>query len=370
MAQSFDFGDFAFIQTRDGIVAIDAGTTDSNVLAALRALREVTSEPITHVILTHAHWDHIGGLDALKGPDTQVIAQANFPAELEIVNTTFAPVSEFFGTEAGRSYDVAPDRLVSARETLTIGGVEFVLYPVRGGETVDALLIHLPATGLLFTGDVTMPYLGAPFLPEGSAEGLFEALDLIESLAPRRLIHGHTPMTENFPIEMVPGFNAALREVHRRVLDSIREGDTLVEILHRNHLPEPLRSHPAAVVPFLMMRDNFIRRVHHQRTGYWKPDGEGIVNLSAREWARALALLSGGREQAFLDSASTLLASSEHALALQLIELGLLEFPDSEKLADLRSRALDRLRERNQQLNPFAFIRYSARQGAELPPIE
>ena len=49
------------------------------------------SAPITHVILTHAHWDHVGGLAALKAPNTRVIAQARFADELRIVNDTGVP---------------------------------------------------------------------------------------------------------------------------------------------------------------------------------------------------------------------------------------------------------------------------------------
>jgi len=65
VAQGFDFGDIGFVSTDEGIVAIDAGTTEETARAALQALRRVTSRPITHIILTHAHWDHIGGLGAL-----------------------------------------------------------------------------------------------------------------------------------------------------------------------------------------------------------------------------------------------------------------------------------------------------------------
>src|SRR5262249_61625394 len=62
VAQGFDFGDIAFVSTDAGIVAIDAGTTEETARTALQALRGETSRPITHVILTHAHWDHVGGL--------------------------------------------------------------------------------------------------------------------------------------------------------------------------------------------------------------------------------------------------------------------------------------------------------------------
>lgn len=370
VAQGYDFGDIAFVLTADGIVAIDAGTSETTARAAKTALRRVSNRPITHLILTHAHWDHIGGLGAIREAGTQVIARANFADELRIMNETGVSFRSFFGAEGRRRYELAPDRLVSRRETLTLGGTEFVLYPVRGGETEDALLIHLPASGVLFVGDVFMPYLGAPFLPEGSAEGLFGTMALIRSLRPRLLIHGHTPLTENFTMDALPGLEGALRELHKQTLEGIREGKTLVEILHRNLLSDALRSHPQALIPFLVMRDNFIKRVYHQRTGYWKPDGEGLEHFAPKEWAAALNLLGGGQEDAFVRTAKILLDRSDAALALKVSELGLLNYPTSQTLADLRRQALDRLREKYQAINPFKFIIYSEWAGAELPPIE
>jgi len=370
VAQGYDFADFAFVLTDDGIVAIDAGTTETHARAALDDLSRITDQPIRHVILTHAHWDHIGGLDAIREPGARVIAQASFADKLRFVNETGMPFRYFFGAERRRRYEVIPDRLIGEPETLTIGGVEFALYPVRGGETEDGLLIHVPASGVVFTGDVIMPYLGAPFLPEGSAEGLLETMRLIQGLQPRLLIHGHPGLTENFAIEAFPGLEAALRDLHGHILRGIREGKTLVEILHQNHLPDILGSHPPAVLPFLVMRDNVVKRVYHQRTGYWKPDGEGIEDFAPGEWAAALDLLGGGKEQAFVRSAKALLGQSDYALALKLVDVGLLRYPASRRLADLRRQALDRLRERHQQLNPFKFIVYSEWAEAQLLPVE
>jgi glyoxylase-like metal-dependent hydrolase (beta-lactamase superfamily II) len=370
VAQGYDFADLAFVLTDDGIVAIDAGTTETNARAVLSALRRISPQPITHLILTHAHWDHIGGLAGLKAPGTQVIAQARFADELRHVNETGVGFRYFFGAEGPRRYEVIPDRLVSERERLTVGGTEFVLYPVHGGETDDALLIHLPASGVLFVGDAFMPYLGAPFLPEGSAEGLFETMALIGSLNPRLLIHGYPPLTENFTIEALPSLEVALRDVYEKTLQGIGQGHTLVEMLHQNLLPSALRPHPQAVIPFLAARDQLIQRVYHQRTGYWKPDGEGMEVFAAKEWAAALDLLGEGKEEAFVRSAQVLLDRRDDALALKLTDLGLLNYPTSQTLTNLRRQALDRLRERYQQLNPFKFIIYSEWAGAELPPVE
>jgi hypothetical protein len=122
-------------------------------------------------------------------------------------------------------------------------------------------------------------------------------------------------------------------------------------------------------MPFLVMRDNVIKRVYHQHSGYWKPDGEGVENLAPVAWAAALNLLGGGKEQAFVKSATTLLAQGDVTLAHKLLEFGLLAYPASRPLTDLRHQALGRLREAYQQLDPFKFIVYSEWAAAELRPV-
>ncbi len=102
------------------------------------------------------------------------------------------PFRYFTGTGASPASDVQPDRLIRERTSVVVGDTEFVLIPVRGGETPDALMVYLPASGLLFAGDVMMPYLGVPFIAEGSPEGLLETLRYIRALAPQHLIQGHT----------------------------------------------------------------------------------------------------------------------------------------------------------------------------------
>src|SRR5215468_5038125 len=371
VAQGFDFGDIGFISTDEGIVAIDAGTTEETARAALQTLRSVTSRPITHVILTHAHWDHVGGLGALLESNPQVIAQAAFAEELRIVNGTGVPFKYFFGnTGSGHRYDVQPHHLVRAQETVTAGGTRLVLYPARGGETADALLIHVPDRGVLFVGDAFMPYLGAPFVAEGSAEGLFGTMALIRSLQPRVLVHGHPPLTDIFTVEALPAIESALRELHQRVRTAVGDARTLAEILHDNILPVSLREHPRAVMPYLVMRDNFVKRVYHQSTGYWKPDGEGMEVLTPAKWAAALDLLGGHREDAFVRSVRALAERGDDVPALKLAQMGLVRYPTSEALVALRRRVLDSMRLRHQQLSPFKFIIYSEWAGAELAPVE
>jgi len=369
VARCYDFGDFAFIQTSAGVVAIDAGVSPDRVLAAMADLGLTDHAPVSHLILTHAHFDHTGGTGALRGPDTQVIASAGFPAEAERQRHWNIPFRNFTGTGASPAADVKPDRLISEQTSLVVGGTEFVLIPVTGGETPGALMVHLPASGLLFTGDVMMPYLGAPFTAEGSPEGLLEALRYIRDLAPRQLIQGHTTLTENFTIEALAGLEPALTELHEFALARIGENMTLPHILDLAYLPALLRDHPAAVVPYLVSRDHFIERLYHQRTGYWQPDGQGLDPRSPEERAVALDLLAGGKAGAFVTAAATLAGQGDLALALELLTPGLLRHPDSGELAELRQEVLVRLMEQHQISDPFRFLVYAELAAAEVSPV-
>jgi hypothetical protein len=229
-------------------------------------------------------------------------------------------------------------------------------------------MVYLPASGVLFVGDVMMPYLGAPFFAEGSPEGLLKTLRLISELGPRLLVHGHVILTEVFTAETVPGLLAALSAVHEQALTRIRRGMTLTGLLDLNLLPDVLRDHPAAVPGYLVMRDHFLQRLYQQHVGYWQADAEGLEPIAPAERAAALDLLADGKPERFADTAQALLAQRDHALALEIATAGLARHPGNQRLTQLRKEALHRLMERHQLQDPFRFLIYSELAGAQIGP--
>jgi glyoxylase-like metal-dependent hydrolase (beta-lactamase superfamily II) len=373
VAQGYDFADFAFVSTGEGIIAIDAGTAPGRVRAAL-ADAGLQAADITHVILTHAHFDHAGGVAALLRPGVHVIVQAGFPAELERQHANFVPFRNFTGdggafgaTEAGSEPTaIVADQLIGEPTSVSIGGTELMLYPTTGGETGDALMIYLPASGVLFTGDVMMPYLGAPSFAEGSPDGMLETLRFIVGLGPRVLVQGHTVLSDLFTTDAVAGLVPALTYVRDHVLSGISRGLTLTPLLDASYLPDLLREHPAAVGPYLAIRDHFIQRLYHQHTGYWQADGQGMEPIAPAERAAALDLLAGGKPEQFAAAATRLLAQRDNALALEIATAGLARHPGAAELGRLRQQALYRLMERHQLQDPFRFLIYAELAGVEI----
>ena len=368
VAEGFDFGNIAFLVDPAGVIAIDAGTTAESAAAARKELRRITSAPIRFVILTHSHWDHVGGLSAIREPGTVVIARSNFADELRRMRSAQRAFGWFFGSKP-IGLDATVDRTVSAKESLRLGSLEVQLIPVSGGETNDALFVHLPASGLLFVGDAFMPYVGPPFLSEGSPEGYLEALAQVRAIGPRRLVHGHPPLTRYFTVEAAPGLERALRDLHDRYLPEILRSRPLADIVHENHLPPSLRETPKAVLPYLIVRDHFLQRLSAQNSGYWEADGTGMDSLTRSEWAALLDEMGSHSEAAFVRVAEDLLGRGDAPLGLKVAEMGLLRYSGSEKLQAARKKALSMLIERYSAVDPFRFIIYSQWANAQLLPV-
>ena len=99
-------------------------------------------------------------------------ARSNYEEEIAFGNAGDIFRKQFFGTRFNfddvRSFK--PDVTIDRRTELKIAGTRIELIPVQGGETHDAMFIHLPDLGVMFVGDFIMPYLGAPFLEEGDLQ--------------------------------------------------------------------------------------------------------------------------------------------------------------------------------------------------------
>src|SRR5262245_16302305 len=302
-------------------ITIYTGTLPAAARTAYEALRAHAPNlpELTKVFITHSHWDHVGGHKYFRALTSGLRFYARDNYAEEIARAADAPGvfnKPFFG-ERFNIDDVLtfkPDITIDRRTELKIGGTRIELIPVQGGETHDAMLIHLPDQGVMFVGDFIMPYLGAPFVPEGDLQGLLDAIDNIVQKNPRYVLHGHEPLTRNFAsAAMLAQLKTDLVWLRDQILAAIRRGDERGAIHKANLIPPGLlNDQPAVYQPYLIMREHVINRVYHQNGGYWLPDSQGLEYLTRADQAELLVDYLGISESQLVRAVERLAADGKY----------------------------------------------------------
>jgi len=376
----FEFTEYYFVVSDDRreLIGIDAGTRPDSAKAAYEALQaEIPGLPaLTTIFVTHAHWDHVGGHSYFRGlnPRPRFYARNNYQEELAriaeapgIFDKPF--FGERFNLENVRSFK--PDVTIATRTELKIGGTRIELIPIRGGETHDGMFLHLPEVGVMFVGDFIMPYLGAPFVPEGDFQGLLDAIDILIAAHPQHLLHGHEPLTRNFTAaSMLALLKTDLVWLREQVLSAIRRGEERGAIHQANLIPPGLiKDQPDVYQPYLIMREHVIDRLYDQNVGYWQPDLQGLEHLTSADRAALLVDYLGITESQLVKAVERLAADGKYELAASLFESSGKRFDGSSSVANAKRLVYLKLMEKHQNTDPFKFIIYSSRIGEQTPQI-
>jgi len=380
----FEFTEYYFVVSDDRrqLIGIDAGTRADSAKTAYEALRAYASNlpELTTIFITHSHWDHIGGQRYFRGLDPaprfyarsnyqeQISGELNGPSSIRTLQTHF--FGERFNRDDVRNFK--PDATIDRRTELKIGGTRIELIPIHGGETRDAMFVHLPDLGVLFAGDFIMPYIGAPFeAGEGDLQGLLDAIDIVVQEHPRYILHGHEPLTRNFSSpEILAQLKGHLAWLRDKVLSMAGQGDPRQTIHEANLIPPGLlNGRPDVFLPYLILREHVIDRLFRQNVGYWQADLEGLDHLGGSDYGQLLVNYLGQSEKQLVNAAYQIAADGKYELAASLLEWSTARFGHTESIAKAEHLVYEKLMEKYQNTDPFKYILYSAKIGEETPAM-
>ena len=162
---------------------------DAPEAAAVEKALADTGWNLTHILITHHHHDHVGGVQELKDKwNCAVVGSAEEPNDLPGLTETMTP---------GGTYDFA-------------GHTAQIIH--TPGHTLGHIILHFADDGVVFAGD-TLFTLGCGRVFEGTMEQMWSSVHVFADMPPETLVysgHEYTAANAEFALSIEPD-NAALK---------------------------------------------------------------------------------------------------------------------------------------------------------------
>jgi glyoxylase-like metal-dependent hydrolase (beta-lactamase superfamily II) len=279
-----------FLIGPDDVIVVDTNVTPSSAGATLAALRQLTDKPVSTVINTHWHDDHVIGNHTFREafPNARFVGHTTSPRDMLRIGAAnrkqrfeFGPqlvqqlrlslelrrsmaggdltdeerrsyqsdidAAERFFTEAPGVPAVTPTVTVADRLALTQGARTIEVRHLGAGHTPADLVVHLPRERIAIAGDLVaapVPLVGSTSRPAAFAATLAALL----ALKPAIIVPGHGPVMRDEGY--VRRQARLLRSLVAQVRNAAAPGATLPEVRKRVDLA-PFRREFAGGSPLL-----------------------------------------------------------------------------------------------------------------------
>jgi glyoxylase-like metal-dependent hydrolase (beta-lactamase superfamily II) len=193
-----------FVVTPSGVVVIDALGSPILAVRLLEEIGKITPLPVTHVIVTHYHADHIYGLQVFKAAGARIVAHTKgrgyvgsdaARTRLDASRQELAPWIDSI------TQVVSADEWLDGAKELVLGGTRLQIKPMGPAHTPEDLVVYLPSEGVLFAGDLV--FRGRiPFVGQADSGRWGKALGDMLTLQPKMVVPGHGPASTQAVADM------------------------------------------------------------------------------------------------------------------------------------------------------------------------
>jgi len=211
------------------VVLVDTCANRDRTTRFLAAVAQATGDaPIRTAVNTHLHGDHVYG-NALLPASTVIVSHTKTRQGIleDFLLKNTPPV--WSPTPNWEIDDLrAPDVTFSSSVSLFAGTTEIVLkHPGHTAHTVGDVVAWLPASAILFTGDLVFNQV-TPMVAMGSITGAQRSVDWLRTFPAQHVVPGHGPLLTGDAF-------AEVLDTHARYYQFVR--DTAVDGIARGLSP-------------------------------------------------------------------------------------------------------------------------------------
>ena len=354
------------IKTSAGNVLFDNGL-GTQAAKHKRLLQAAAPGPITHIILSHSHADHIGGTKYWKAefPEAKVVTHRRFldgqrylyDLQEHFWNRnrllyTFMPEQPPDDDAMFAYGGIEPDLLVEDDSELRFsqGGVDFVVLPTPGAEGEDNVVLWLPQQATLFSGDFFGPLF--PMMPNlftlrgekfRDPVAYLRSLKTVIDLKPESILPSHfDPVSgeQSLQQDLNLMYNAT-KYVHDATIAGMNAGKSVWQLMEEIKLPTEL-----AVSQGHGKVSWNVRSIWEYYSTWFKFESTTeLYAVPVRSVYPELASLAGGSKD-LTAAAMQRLANNEPEAALHFLEIALAEDKNNSAALNLKLDALQALLDR------------------------
>ncbi|MCU1273360.1 MAG: fold metallo-hydrolase [Bryobacterales bacterium] len=252
-------GNIAIMQAEDGLLLVDSGLPQTAEAVDTRA-RSVAAVPITVLVNTHFHFDHVGANERLGREGVRIIAHENVlkrlsaPQKNAFMNREVPPLAP-----EGR-----PKTTFSTTGQLTHGGEKISYRYLPPAHTDGDTTVHFADANVFHAGDLYFNgmYPFIDYSAGGNIEGMMTDADrMIEAVDRKtKIIPGHGPMST---YDELRAYRDMLADVNERISKLVRAGKTLEEI----QADEPTKPHDEKWAKGFLEPADFVRMLYAGKKG-------------------------------------------------------------------------------------------------------
>ncbi|MBR0989750.1 MBL fold metallo-hydrolase [Bradyrhizobium japonicum] len=216
-------GNIAVLTGPDGKLLVDAGIGVSRPQLS-KALAELGSEPVAHLINTHWHFDHADGNEWLHAAGAKIIAHENTRKHLSVVQRVEDWDYNFLASPAG----ALPAEVFDKERQLKVNGASIALKYYGPAHTDSDVSVMFEEANVLHVGDTfwngIYPFID--YSTGGSIDGMISASDanLAVAKSDTIIIPGHgKPVSTKAELQ---GFRDMLVAIRDNVGNLKKQGKT------------------------------------------------------------------------------------------------------------------------------------------------